>query len=142
MEQPVTRFQTECPEEERISPFLAGWLEPERRQGFIAHLAVCKDCADLLRDLREDERLARIPLTREERKAIERIVETGRTDIQEQLEGDRQQREQERAARPPLRRQYAAPELVLVTGGRFRVLGWSLLAAASLTIVVGWLLWN
>jgi len=96
----MTELQAECSQGERINYFLANRLDSQSRQAFVAHVGVCDLCASLLRDLHEDERLARIPLTAEERSRIRAIVHEGREEVSVRLDEDRRQRRPSPAEAP------------------------------------------
>jgi hypothetical protein len=85
--------QSDCPQSERVNSFLANRLGPQGRSDFVTHLGVCRGCSTLLADLREDARLARIPLTPEERVRVLAVVDAARAEVTAHL--DREQRERE-----------------------------------------------
>lgn len=135
----MTELQTECSQGERINSFLANRLDSQERCALVAHLGVCEHCASLLRDLREDERLARIPLTAEERSRIRAIVQEAHAEVRVRLGEDR--REREGPAEPAPTPQFAPPGLALLASSPRRVLWLTLTAAASLAAAM-WLLWK
>jgi Putative zinc-finger len=150
----MTELQTECSQAERINAFLANRLDSESRQAFLAHLSVCEECASLLGDLREDERLARIPLTPQERVQVQAIVRQARQEVVARLAEDhsrqdrrehcredchedcREQSEQPGPARAP---QFAPPALALLAPGQRRIVWLSAAAAAAFATAL-WLL--
>ena len=134
---PTTELQTECSREESINSFLANRLDSASRQAFVAHLGVCEHCASLLRELRRDERLARIPLTAEETSRIRAIAREARDEVTVRLEQDR--RERARSAGAP---RFEPPCLALVTPSLPRVFWFSAAAAAVLAALasMAWLL--
>jgi hypothetical protein len=137
----TTELQTECSQGERINSFLANRLDPPGRQAFVAHLGVCEPCASLLRDLREDERLARIPLTVEERSRIRAIVYKVRQEVTVRLEHDSRSKQPKNLETAAPRPQFA-PGLALLTPSRGRVVWLSVAAAlalaAALWFAVDW----
>lgn len=134
----TTELQTECSQGERINSFLANRLDPPDRQAVVAHLGVCEDCASLLRELREDERLAQIPLTAEERSRIQAIVHQVRTAVAARLEEDRRGRQSgtPRAAAPFA--QFAPPRLAQLAPGLGRVF-WLAVAAVLALAAALWI---
>lgn len=135
----MTQLQTECDQGERINAFLANRLDAPARQAFVAHLGVCEDCAALLRDLREDERLSRIPLTAEERTQLQVIVSQARLEVAVRLENDRHRREESapQAQTAQMAPQFAPPQLGLAAQNLWRVV-WLALAAATALAGAGW----
>lgn len=154
------QLQTECARSEQINSFLADRLGAQGRHDFLAHLGVCEVCASLLRDLREDERLARVPLTAEERSQVRAIVEQAREQVGVRLESDRGQREQAVEAKPsapspaiapptpPLAPPTASlptalsrttpPSLTVLAPTSARRVVWLALAAALVLAATGW----
>jgi hypothetical protein len=135
----MTQLQTECSQGEQINAFLANRLDSEGRQAFLGHLGVCEECAALLRDLREDERLARIPLTAKEQDRIRRIVREARQQVAARLETERRERPAEPPAAPAV--PLAVPRLAVLPPSLRRVLWLSAAAAAALATAM-WLLWR
>jgi len=131
----MTELQAECSQGERINYFLANRLDSQSRQAFVAHVGVCDLCASLLRDLHEDERLARIPLTAEERSRIRAIVHEGREEVSVRLDEDRRQRRPSPAEAPAPR--FRPPLLALLAPGPRRVL-WLSVAAAAVVAAAVW----
>lgn len=127
---PTTELQTECFREPQVNSFLCNRLGEDARQGFLAHLATCKHCAALLRDLREDDRLARIPLTAEERGQIRAIVGGARREVAARLTRDRDAREDQEPAVPAPR--FDPPGFRLLAGGRQRIFWLSVAVALAL----------
>lgn len=125
----MTELQTECSQGERINSFLANRLDSQDRHAIVAHLGVCEHCASLLRDLREDERLARVQLTAEEKSRIRAIVLQARAEVTVRLEDDRRERERSSEAAPA---QFNSPRLALLTPSFRRVVWLSVGAAAAL----------
>jgi hypothetical protein len=132
----TSELQTECSQGDRINSFLANRLDPPDRRAWVAHLGVCEPCASLLRDLREDERLARIPLTAEERNRIRAIVHEVHQRVTVRLDQDsrsKQPKNPETAAPSP---QFAPRGLALQTPSRGRVVWLSVAAAVALAAAV------
>jgi hypothetical protein len=130
----ITQPQTECLQVERINSFLANRLGAPDRYAFVAHLGVCEQCASLLGDLREDERLARIPLTPEERSTLGAIVRKAREEVTGRLEDDRRRRVPAPAPPPP---QFAPPALAQLSTCSGRV-SWLAIAAAWVLVALLW----
>lgn len=137
----MTELQTECEQGEQINKFLANKLDAPARQAFVAHLGICEDCAALLRDLREDERLARVSLTAEERSQIQVIVSQARLEVAVRLGNDRRRQEESSPPRPAAPQtpapQFAPPRLGLPAQDLWRVV-WLALAAATALALAGW----
>ncbi len=93
--------QTECGHSEDLNPFLVGTLDSERRRAFLEHLASCHICPATLDALREDENLASAPLTAEERRQMQRIVESGSRVFRDHLERDRERRQNQQVLAVP-----------------------------------------
>jgi anti-sigma factor RsiW len=134
----TTELQTECSQSERINSFLANRLDPSDRQALVAHLGVCEHCASLLGELREDERLAQIPLTAEERSRIQAIVHQVRSAVAVRLDEDRRGRQSgiPRAAAPVPR--FAPPGLAQLAPGLGRVF-WLSVAAVLVLAAALWI---
>jgi hypothetical protein len=135
---PTTEIQAECLLAERINPFVANRLDAAARKALVAHLAVCEPCAALLRDLREDARLSRIPLTLEERSRIRALVSEVRDEVAARLEDDR--RERERPARAAQAPQFEPPGMALLPSNPGRAL-WLSAGAAALFAAALCLVW-
>jgi hypothetical protein len=133
-------LQSECAQSERLNSFLASRLDAETRHAFVVHLGVCESCSGMLRDLREDKRLAGIPLTAEERTQIRTIVGQAREDVARRLEDDR--RRHEAAAekeRPPT---FAPLALTLPPPNAWRVYCLATAAALLLAAAIWWFFWT
>lgn len=130
---PMTELQTECSRQEQINLFLANRLHPASRPALVAHLKVCEPCASLLRDLREDERLAALPLTAEEWRQIRAIVREARVEVSAGLDRERWSR---KLATAPT---FDPPALPLPSPAWSRV--WWLSAAAALVLAALAAIW-
>lgn len=128
----TTELQTECSQGEQINSFLANRLDPLDRQALVAHVGVCEQCASLLRELREDERLAQVPLTAEERSRIEAIVHEVRTEVAVRLDQDRRGRQSANPTAAAPVPEFAAPGLTQLPPGPGRVFWLSVAAALAL----------
>lgn len=94
--------RTECWYAEDLNPFLTGSLTEDRKKAFEEHLRQCSSCPPLIEALREDERLATLPPTPQEKRQLERIVASGRRKLRQHLEQDREARLIERNLGPQL----------------------------------------
>ncbi len=131
----MTDRGTECGHTPEINPFLANMLPLGQRRTFLAHVAACRSCLQTLRALREDERLARAPLTAEERKLVDDLVETAAQRLADHLESDRAAGERPAPVfGPPF---FAAPQFE-IAGPAWRAL---LFAIASALLPAGFLWW-
>jgi hypothetical protein len=135
----TTELQTECGQSEQVNSFLANRPDAPGWHDFLAHLGVCETCASALRDLREDERLARVPLTAAERSQIRAIVAQARQEVSGRLETDRRRREESPRLQPPVLT--APPRLTLPSTSPRRVL-WLAIAAALVRAAVAWWLFE
>jgi anti-sigma factor RsiW len=135
----MIELQTECAQSGQIHSFLANQLDAAGRHDFLAHVAVCEACASLLRDLREDERLARMPLTVAEKSQIRAIVEHAREQVGVRLEKDRQRREGAAEPKPPAA--IPPPGLALSPTASRRVLWLAIAAALALAAAGWWFFW-
>jgi len=132
----MTDRGTECGQAPEINPFFANTLPLTQRRTFLAHVALCPSCFETLRSLREDEKLASGPLTAEERKVVDRVVETAGQRLADHLESDRPvgERRPSPVFGPPF---LAAPQFE-IAGSAWRAL---LFAIASALLPAGFLWW-
>jgi integrase len=131
----MIQLQAECAKSEQLNTFLADGLDAPSRQEFLAHLGVCEACAAALSDLREDERLLRVPLTSAERDRIRRVVRQARHEVTARLEDDRRRHEQTTEAKPlPV---FPALALILLPSSPRRVI-WLAMAVAWALAASGW----
>jgi hypothetical protein len=132
----MIQLQTECAKSEQMNIFLADGLDAQSRQEFLAHLGVCEACAAALSDLREDERLARVPLTAEERGKIRAIVRQARQEVTVRLEDDRRRHEQ--ATETKLLPMFPTLELAMPPSNPWRVVWLAIGAALALAASCWW----
>ncbi|MEX2301646.1 MAG: hypothetical protein WD733_11955 [Bryobacterales bacterium] len=119
-----------------MNTFLADGLDAQGRQEFLAHLGVCEACAAVLSDLREDDRLARVPLTAEERDQIRKIVRRARQEVTVRLEDDRRRHEQ--ATEPKLSPVFPTLGLTLPPSNPWRVVWLAIAVALALAVSFCW----
>ena len=131
----MIQLQTECAKSERLNTFLADGLDAPSRQEFLAHLGVCEACAAALSDLREDERLLRVPLTSAERDRIRKIVRQAKHEVTAHLEDDRRRHEEATEIKPlPV---FPALALTLLPSSPWQVV-WLAMAVALALAASGW----
>ena len=126
----------ECAHTAQINPFLSNRLDRDQRQAFLNHLGGCETCSAALRELREDERLARLPLSPREREQLQKIVRQAGRGLETHLVSDTLARVE--AVPEPEPVEFAAPSLLT---GSSAVLWRALLFAAAAAALLGALLW-